>query len=269
MASLLAAARSHRVLVPALVILLASAGCGGASAAVRKTAGKSKRAPVPTTSPYIVTAGLPPPPAPPPPSEQVSEDVQANVPEVAVWPRPEQSHAPTRYLANPIASGAPLILLVVKDSGPWLKVLLPVRPNGATGWIRRSDVTTYSDPYRMVVQVGARVLTVFEGPNVILHEPVAVGTTDTPSPGGTFFTTELLKQPDPKGAYGPFAYGLSGYSPVLHYFNGGEGVIGIHGTNNPSSIGKSISHGCIRLNNAAITWLAGILPLGVPVEIDA
>ena len=72
---------------------------------------------------------------------------------------------------------------------------------------------------------------------------------------------------DPKGAYGPYAYGLSGFSPVLNEFLGGDGTVGIHGTNDPSGIGRSVSHGCIRIRNAAISKLAGMLPLGVPVQI--
>jgi len=54
---------------------------------------------------------------------------------------------------------------------------------------------------------------------------------------------------------------------VLYSFGGGPGQIGIHGTNDPSSVGRSVSHGCIRLSNAAITRLAQELPLGTPVTI--
>ena len=58
-------------------------------------------------------------------------------------------------------------------------------------------------------------------------------------------------------------------SNVLEEFNGGDGVIGIHGTNDPSSIGQDVSHGCIRVTNDVITQMAGYLPLGTPVEIVA
>jgi lipoprotein-anchoring transpeptidase ErfK/SrfK len=77
----------------------------------------------------------------------------------------------------------------------------------------------------------------------------------------------LLQPPDPNGVYGAFAYGLSGFSNVLTSFAGGEGVVGIHGTNDPSSIGKDVSAGCIRMSNEGIKKLAARLPLGVPVEI--
>ena len=71
------------------------------------------------------------------------------------------------------------------------------------------------------------------------------------------------------GPYGSYAYGLSGFSNVLTSFGGGDGVIGIHGTNDPSSIGQDVSHGCIRLQNADIERLVRFLPLGTPVDILA
>src|SRR5262249_53882711 len=97
---------------------------------------------------------------------------------------------------------------------------------------------------------------------------IGVGTSDTPTPGGTYYLAELLQPPDPNGAYGPYAFGLNGFSDALTSFNGGEGVIGIHGTNDPSSIGRDVSHGCIRVSNDVIVEMAGMLPLGTPVDIQ-
>ena len=86
-----------------------------------------------------------------------------------------------------------------------------------------------------------------------------------------YYLKELLEPPDPNGAYGPYAYGLSGFSnnPELANFNGGDGIIGIHGTNQPDKIGSDVSHGCIRVSNEVITEMAASLPLGTPVEIVA
>jgi len=88
-----------------------------------------------------------------------------------------------------------------------------------------------------------------------------------PTPKGLYYIVELLKQPDPRGPYGPYAFGLSAHSNVLYSFGGGPGQIGIHGTDVASSIGRSASHGCIRISNAAIIRLATELPLGTPVRI--
>ena len=88
-----------------------------------------------------------------------------------------------------------------------------------------------------------------------------------PTPTGTFYITELLKQSNAQGAYGPYAFGLSAFSNVLQSFGGGPGQIGLHGTNEPGVLGTSASHGCIRVSNTIIVRLAGLLPLGTPVVI--
>jgi lipoprotein-anchoring transpeptidase ErfK/SrfK len=116
------------------------------------------------------------------------------------------------------------------------------------------------DAHRVVVTNGDRE---------VLRSPVGVGRADRPTPGGDYFTTELLRPPDPDGLYGPYAYGLSGYSDVLMDFRGGEGVIGIHGTNEPELVGTDVSSGCIRLPNEQIIRMVEQigLPLGTPVTI--
>jgi lipoprotein-anchoring transpeptidase ErfK/SrfK len=89
----------------------------------------------------------------------------------------------------------------------------------------------------------------------------------TPTPVGLYYITELLKQPDPTGPYGPYAFGLSAHSDVLHEFAGRDGILGLHGTDFPQGIGTNVSHGCIRMSNHAITKLAHVLPVGTPVRI--
>jgi lipoprotein-anchoring transpeptidase ErfK/SrfK len=84
-----------------------------------------------------------------------------------------------------------------------------------------------------------------------------------------FYLTALLRQPTRGGAYGPYAFGLSGFSPVLRHFAGGPGQLGLHGTNDPSSIGHSVTHGCIRVRNRVISMLAHRLPLGTPLVVTA
>jgi lipoprotein-anchoring transpeptidase ErfK/SrfK len=102
---------------------------------------------------------------------------------------------------------------------------------------------------------------------MIMNTSVAVAAANTPTPGGLYYTTELIAPPDPNGPYGPYAYGLSGFSNVYQSFAGGPGQLGLHGTNQAWSIGQSVSHGCIRLRNQDITRLAKLLPLGVPVLV--
>ena len=131
---------------------------------------------------------------------------------------------------------------------------LPVRPNAGMA-------------YRLDVQRSEHRLLVYRFGTLVHTYPVGIGTTTTPTPGGTFYLRELLKPPTAGGPYGPFAYGLSGFSNTLTSFDGGGGVIGIHGTDHPELVGTDVSHGCIRLRNADITVLAHELPLGTPVRI--
>lgn len=175
--------------------------------------------------------------------------------------------AVSHTLRNPQPSGAPLTFLVKQVRGEWLQVHLPVRPNGSTGWVRERDVAITGVTYRVDVHLGAHRLEVFKRGKRVGRYPIGVGTQNTPTPGGTFYLKELLKPTNEGGIYGPYAYGLSGFSNVLTKFAGGEGVIGIHGTNDESTIGKDVSKGCIRLRNADITRLVALLPLGTPVRI--
>lgn len=191
---------------------------------------------------------------------------QSRVSTVKVYSSPTSSSL-AGTLHNPLPSGAPLVFLVQERRSERLRVLLPLRPNGSQGWIRATDVTLFQHDYRMVISTGKHTLTLFKAGAVLLRIPVGLGTNGTPTPGGVFYTKELLRPSNPDGAFGPYAYGLSGYSEVLTSFLGGDGEIGLHGTNEPSSIGKNVSHGCIRLSNANITKLARLLPLGVPVQI--
>jgi lipoprotein-anchoring transpeptidase ErfK/SrfK len=115
----------------------------------------------------------------------------------------------------------------------------------------------------------AKTLTVYKGGKEFMRESVGIGQDRYPTPTGTFFARELARPGNPRGSYGPWAFGLSGYSNVLTKFGTGDGQIGIHGTNQPAKLGTKVSHGCIRMRNVAITKLAQTLPQGVPVDIRA
>jgi lipoprotein-anchoring transpeptidase ErfK/SrfK len=121
--------------------------------------------------------------------------------------------------------------------------------------------------YHVVIYLDLHKLTVRRGRTLVVRTPIGVGRAVTPTPAGQYYITELLKQPDPTGTYGPYAFGMSVHSNVLHEFAGADGILGIHGTDFPQGIGTDVSHGCIRVSNAVITKLAGILPLGTPVLI--
>ena len=70
-----------------------------------------------------------------------------------------------------------------------------------------------------ILLLAARTLTLFDDGEVVLTTPVAVGAADSPTPTGFFSVTDKLQDPNPNGAYGPFALGLSGRSEVISQLN--------------------------------------------------
>lgn len=173
---------------------------------------------------------------------------------------------PRHPAGNPQAL-VPLVLLALERRSGWVKVSLPVRPNGSTGWVRDGDVDLLGHDYRIDVDLAGFRLRLLRRDTTVFEAPIAVATEDAPTPGGMYYTTELL-QADPAGLYGPYAYGLSGHSDTYTTFGAGDGQLGIHGTDHPELMGTKVSHGCIRMRNEDITALVGLgLPLGVPVTV--
>jgi len=170
-------------------------------------------------------------------------------------------------LANPAPGGQPWVFLVKSRRQGWDEVYLPRRPNGSTGWVKAGKVVLALDAYRVGVSLSAHMVTVWKNGVVVHRYRAGVGKPSTPTPTGHFFLVQLLRQPTPDGEYGPYAFGLSSFSTALSSFGGGPGQIGLHGTNDPAGLGTDVSHGCVRIDNAAITQLAHVLPLGTPVTI--
>ncbi len=235
-------------------------------------AGKTHRAaPAATLLPTSTTTTEPtttePPTTAPAPETEVAK---ATVPHVTVFASPADGAAVTHVLDNPRPLGGVLALMVLDEQPGWLHVALPVRPNGSVGWVRTSDFTLSRHNFRIVVELSAHRITVYQGYAVIDQEPIGVGTGATPTPGGLYFTADAIKVVPATGPYGPYAYGLSGFSNVLTSFGGGPGQLAIHGTNQPYLLGHDVSHGCIRMSNEGITKVFNTIPpLGVPVTVLA
>ncbi len=169
-------------------------------------------------------------------------------------------------------AGAPTTFAVVGDpttsTEAWIQVLLPTRPNGATAYVARSSVEVTKTPMAIYVDLAARTLRVEDGGDEVFTTTTAIGTDENPTPVGVSYVTELIDNIESDGAYGPYAFGLALHSDTLSEFGGGDGQVGIHGTNRPDLIGQAVSHGCVRLTNAGVETLVDLqLPLGVPVFI--
>ncbi len=240
------------LLAAALVVALA--GCRGGSPDAAGT-GRPGR-------PAGVEAG----PLPEPPKPDPVIVAEAVVPLVEVFDGPEQTVS-DRRVPSPRPSGAPAVFLVLQRRAEMAEVLLPVEPAGSSGWVRLADVRLAQHRWRIVVELAAYRLTVFQGPDVVRVETIGVGTAATPTPGGRWYTTELLRPPRADGPYGAYAFGLSGFTGTEDGPPGVFGQLGLHGTNDPSTLGRNVSLGCLRMTNEAISALATQLPLGVPVDV--
>lgn len=167
--------------------------------------------------------------------------------------------------------GGPTWVPVVESTLGWERVLLPNRPNGASGWIytaaaARSQLETRSSSYLVRINLGARKLSLYEGGQSRGTWTVAVGTRSTPTPTGRTFLLALLAPPHP--TFSPLILPLGFHSNTLTTFGGGPGTVGVHGWPNPSVFGRAVSHGCVRVPTAALHLLSRV-PLGSLVVITS
>jgi lipoprotein-anchoring transpeptidase ErfK/SrfK len=155
----------------------------------------------------------------------------------------------------------------------WLKVRIPARPNDAAAWVPANRVQLLPTAWRIVVSRSARRLTVYRAGRRLRRFAVVVGAPATPTPAGLFSIVGAWRSP-PRSFPGAWIFGLTAHSDVLSRFEGGNGEIGIHGRGGPSlldPLGSAASHGCVRLANAAIGWIAHTigprqLP-GIPIQV--
>jgi L,D-transpeptidase catalytic domain len=150
----------------------------------------------------------------------------------------------------------------------WVQVRLPLRPAGQIGWVpqRTLGEPQTVDTY-VVVSTENTTLTLYRNGKVIFTTRVGTGKPSTPTPHGQFYIRDRLTGFGAASIYGPVAFGTSALSNVETDWPGG-GVIGIHGTNEPSLIPGHPSHGCIRVPNWEIVQLARLLPIGTPLTIE-
>ena len=153
------------------------------------------------------------------------------------------------------------------DGATWVRVGLSVLPNDTEGWVPRSSLGGWSFvDTRLVIDRARFTATLFRAGRIIFRARVGVGAPGTPTPAGQFYVRDRLSAFS-SPIYGPLAFGTNARSPTLTDWPGGA-VVGIHGTDQPALIPGRISHGCVRLTNAAIVKLGKLMPVGTPVTIE-
>jgi len=159
------------------------------------------------------------------------------------------------------------VYLVLQRRGGWVKVRVPGRPNGRTGWVRRTALgPLHRVDTRITVNRKTATLTLTRAGRTVFKTRVGVGKPTTPTPAGHFWVREKLRfRASPM--YGTHALGTSAYAKVSDWPGGG--VVGIHGTDQPGLIPGRPSHGCVRVRNADMAKLYALTPVGTPVTITA
>jgi hypothetical protein len=167
---------------------------------------------------------------------------------------------------GPLETYLALESLVDTTGRTWIRIRIPGRPNGRTGWVHRDhlgplfEVTTLLRINRTTLRA-----TLYKRGKPIWVSRIGVGKAATPTPAGHYWIRSRLKGLGGGTAYGPWAFGTAAYSRLSDWPGGG--VIGIHGTNEPGLIPGRPSHGCVRVPNDKIRRLARLMPIGTPVRI--
>ena len=153
-----------------------------------------------------------------------------------------------------------------KGGRTWVRIRLAVLPNSSTGWVPRGALAAFQTVHtRMVIVQRALRATLYKRGRPIFSARIGVGQPQWPTPRGEFYVREKLSGYYAP-AYGPRAFGLNAKSTTLTDWPGG-GFVGIHGTDAPQILPGRVSHGCVRMRNAAILRLFRLMPLGTPVSI--
>jgi hypothetical protein len=163
--------------------------------------------------------------------------------------------------------GFPIVAWVEKVSanGRWGRVELPYTWPRREGWIRLAGLRRDETRVRVEVDLSAHLVTVRKFGNVLFRAPGATGAPSSPTPVGEYFVTDRV--PFSGGYLGSFAFGISGIQPRLPAGWSGGNQLAIHGTNDPSSIGRSVSAGCVRVSESTLDRLIPLLVYGTPVIV--
>lgn len=149
----------------------------------------------------------------------------------------------------------------------WLRVRLPYRPNGSSGWIPARAAKRIELPYRIEVSISHRLVRLYRDGVVVRRFRVVVGSRSTPTPRGRFFVVERVRL-HTSWAPGRWALAISAHSNVLRHFDGGDGQVALHARGFLGArLGSAASHGCVRFADSSIAWLSHTVGNGTPVDI--
>ena len=157
-------------------------------------------------------------------------------------------------------------VLRVSRDGRFGSVPVPYAGEAVTGWLRLRGLRMSTTRISVHADLSEHRLSIRRGDRVIFGAPAATGAASTPTPLGRYVVSDRV--PFSAGSiYGTFAFGLSGIQTHLPAGWTGGNQLAIHGTNDPSSIGRSASSGCLRVSERVLDRLRPLLRLGTPVIV--
>ena len=148
----------------------------------------------------------------------------------------------------------------------WGQVEIPYVWPRRDGWIPLKGLSRSQTAVQVHVDLSKHWVTVTRFGKVIAGFPAATGASWSPTPPGDYFVTDRIPF-SAGGPLGSFAFGISGIQPHLPAGWSGGNQLAIHGTSDPSSIGRSASAGCVRVSEDSLHLLLPLLKLGTPVVI--
>jgi len=158
-----------------------------------------------------------------------------------------------------------LALQATRDRGgrAWVRISLPGRPNGRTGWALAAAFDLHTDRSLIIVHRSSRRLELYRDNKLVVNAPVVVGAPGRETPLGFFYVTASFRPGN--SFYGVWALETSAFSYLTDWPGGG--LVGIHGTSEPQLLGQAASHGCVRVSNSVALVLKADAPLGTPIKI--
>lgn len=266
--------RRHRSLISVAAATFALALCAATASA--GAAEQPGNAPVASSPP--AASSTPPTPATVPASErQLSNDRT-----LTTWAHPEEA-APIYAHADAHSrrvgrmhleteDGFPEVYLLLAlrttaEGAEWIQLRIPGRPNGRVGWVQREALgALHQTKWRIDISLTRHHLVLYYDGRPRFTAPVGVGKPSSPTPPGKFWIRERFRLTNRSNPYWPYALGTSDYSTLTDWPGGG--VVGIHGDfGQPELIPGAPSHGCVRMRDPDIAWLAPRITLGTPVDI--
>jgi lipoprotein-anchoring transpeptidase ErfK/SrfK len=257
--------------VAAVVVAAALAATGAAALSLRGSGPAGARAPSSRVPAPVTPAFVPGPPRLLGSTRHLSQWAPVRRPVVARR-GPGADSAAVALLSSRTPEGTDNAVVVLerrqdRAGVAWVRVRLPVLPNGTTAWVPRSALGGYvTVDTRLEVDLRRLSATLYRGGRPVFRAAIGVGTASSPTPTGEFYVRNRLTRYR-SATYGPVAFGTSARSPTATDWPAG-GFIGIHGTDRPDLLPGRVSHGCIRMRNLDVLELARRMPVGTPVTID-